>query len=841
MKNGSSNLRCKNTSTLLLTMTMICGALSAAFFSAVHIVGGATVIASTSRLIVAAMVFSVSLIAVFAALFAAALRPSNEGFWDARIHAAASAAFLASLDATCMVANIDRGLYVVLASSTQAFFAFSSVRFMLSCLHISGPWFALPPWVITITMGVFGLGAFVLQTWIPLYRSIAFAGLIRETIVLGAMASILAACAWSKTLKIPQLSPMNSIRFRLTREGQPTDASLPLGMAIFCTALSLLASIASLSGIMGSAGMNLVSDPPQIMNLGAIAIVLLSLREVSNTARDQQNSAVTSRLTAISAKRFLSRHLSERQSWAATVGLRTSNFLIDHDPDSSLQDQLPATFMQIRSEELQRCINEVLGKNQLHYHTVGHRVYGALDPETSVRPCIDILKLMSCLYLDAGPLIERRLKGLTQLLPIVDPGLARILNSEDVSRLIKRNQWFFHMDYGWVDQHVIHTPATTRYGVQLGSTGSDTSENMLTQLRKRASLGNFIWIGYEARERILQEAPVLAGIIEAHPLTQEQSSKDLLLFTMKFEQLIPRLQRYYNLDSTRKILLDFDPSPESTKLLGIFGMQLAQAKDEQSVQNVVDSITSYPWRGFKEKDSALRLIVEAHKFVQKQRQNASNVAPEEQDNAATALHTRLLKAVEQVGYPSQILHHAQISKIALRDISKLVFAASKARNARFHEAWMLMATADAKRYSKSDKAILMQFLQDLPSNDSLSGIPFVQRKSMDALCAIGRTLDNSTVQVMVETINRYGQWMYESKLETDVICQFLDSIRFLRSQPGLDEPFRPAIEENLNLYIEDLRIKNKANDPFVLALLSRWQEMKLVRQQRAGIASITAA
>ena len=45
---------------------------------------------------------------------------------------------------------------------------------------------------------------------------------------------------------------------------------------------------------------------------------------------------------------------------------------------------------------------------------------GAIDPEPAVRPCIDALKMFACLYLDAGPLVERRIKGLVSLLPIVD-------------------------------------------------------------------------------------------------------------------------------------------------------------------------------------------------------------------------------------------------------------------------------------------------------------------------------------------------------------------------------------------------------------------------------------
>src|SRR5690606_3069083 len=147
---------------------------------------------------------------------------------------------------------------------------------------------------------------------------------------------------------------------------------------------------------------------------------------------------------------------------------------------------------------------------------------------------------------------------------------------------------------------------------------------------------------------------------------------ELLMFIIKFEQLIPRLQRYFDLDSMRRSLMDFEPSPERIRLQNLLGLQISKAADPAQVIDALASLTTVPWRGFKEKDAALQLVMQAHvKLSELLTPGQSLVEAAAKNPKAQAMHDRLLDAVRLIGYPSQILHNAQVSKLALRDVTTL--------------------------------------------------------------------------------------------------------------------------------------------------------------------------
>ena len=182
--------------------------------------------------------------------------------------------------------------------------------------------------------------------------------------------------------------------------------------------------------ILGKVALNPAADDMlntalEAVSLGWIGCLYASFSNVTSLTYEQQQNQMTAKLATFSARRFLRRHADDRQHWAAIVGLKTTNYVIDHDAESKLYAALPTSILQIRSEEIQRCVNDVLGPLNLHNQASSHRVAGAIDPEKSIRPCIDTLKMFACIYLDGGPLVERRFKGLVSLLPIIDPDLAR--------------------------------------------------------------------------------------------------------------------------------------------------------------------------------------------------------------------------------------------------------------------------------------------------------------------------------------------------------------------------------------------------------------------------------
>lgn len=694
---------------------------------------------------------------------------------------------------------------------------------LLSFLRISGPWAKVPLQVATGLVVLTGALGFIGQSWISLAKVTVVAGLVRDVALALLPCVVLVAATYLRALRLDPKSTKESFKLRLPHGGEDQARFRAL----------LLAAAGLIGGAVLAAFLRRVDQgtssaaPLAAFSWGWIGLAYLSVRELSAFTSEQRQGNVTAKLAPTPARRFLKRHLSEQQAWAATAGLKTTNYIIDHDPGSMLHTELPASIMQIRSEEIQRCVTEVLGPMFLHSYVVGARIFGAVDPETAIRPCVDTLRMFACLYLDAGPLVERRIKGLASLLPIVDPGLARVMKNKDVSSLIRRNLWFFHFDFGWIDQHVIHTPRTTRYDVRLATLGSRVRQSMMEYLEKTGGVGNFVWLGPEARDRLLQEAPAMRNIIEACPIVIDDtgSADETLMFIIKFEQLIPRLQRYFDLDTMRRALLDFEPSQESMRLQNLLGLQIAKTREPNEVVEILDSITSVPWRGFREKDNALYLILAAYEQLCKMGATGEALF-ESNDPKRQAIHERLIDAVRVIGYPSQILHNAQISKIALRDVAMLSQVASDPRHPRFPEAWLLLATTDYQRHTADQRRAILKFLGELPRSKRLATQTLVQVKAVDALASLGRTLRDDERPLLTEVTSSFAEWYATYGVDPDICCLFLDAQMFLKSHLGQGVELPADAIRRLDKYFQELTAELGASHPKVIGIMSRWQEVR---------------
>jgi hypothetical protein len=381
--------------------------------------------------------------------------------------------------------------------------------------------------------------------------------------------------------------------------------------------------------------------------------------------------------------------------------------------------------------------------------------------------------------------------------------------------LLKRNYWFFALDFGWLDQRVTKSPNLTRYDVNLATTTSQ----LIMSLRKQerlAQYSNSIWITPEARNKILQEAPSLANIIEASPvsLNHQNPQAEELFFLIKFEQLIPRLQGYFDLDSMRNIILDFEPSSESTRYLNLFKLQIDRAKSKVDIFAILNNMISVPWRGFKEKDSVLRLIMLAHSRIGQ----IHALSPE----AAQEALDQVYDIIQKIGYPSQTLHRAQITKRALRDMSKLIKTAHDPGNQRFAEAWLILSSLDYKKLTPSQLVELGEFLQSLRHQNLTSKSELAQSKSVATLCALA-TAQNQVSHAQVQaTFGSLLQWFTNCHVAPDLLCQLLDARQFLMDQLRIEIPLDLSPQSPLSLYISQAEKDYLSSDPKLTSLLSRY-------------------
>lgn len=675
------------------------------------------------------------------------------------------------------------------------------------------------------TAGAVGLVAVIcvtLRHWFSPTTSLNVNLFWQSSVTAVGLFGTLAYISWSRGLRLSATSLRQSLLLRLS--GKTSGGSRKGLYLSFVLSWCVSAALWLSCNIISTA---LHSDAPIWLITGIstffIPALYLSWSELREQSSQQAELVVSSRLAGDTALLFLRRNLKQDRAWAAAVGVRTTVFTIDHDPENQIALSLPATLNQIRSEEISRCVNEVLNKRLMHHRSYSQRIFGALDPEHSPRPCIDLLKLFACLYLDAGPLIERRINGLTALLPIVNPGLARVMKPEQLATIMKRNQWFFHFDYHWVDQHMINTPGSTRYGVHLDPLSADVRQAMFEYLRKANGMGNFLWLGKEAQERLLQEAPMLAPIIE--PLTLKAANEqEFLIFVMRFENLIPRLQRYFDLDQTRVVLMDFEPSHESAKLINIFKLQAANAQTAAAMIHLVDSLASYPWRGFKEKDQALKIIVLAHQYAS---QVVATCEKEGTTLPADALKLQqcIQISVEKIGYPAQILHHAQLQKIALRDIQTLVESAKNAFESRFDESWVLLSSLDFRRYSVQERALVLSLLDDQESMQRVLNRSEVQSKYIYASVNLAKA-ELNLGRNLIDTDKMFSKIIINlcAKNPTaETLTVLLDSMTFIAQLIGKDVALTTAAKNALEASIRPFE---SSRADYASALWGRWNELR---------------
>ena len=492
-------------------------------------------------------------------------------------------------------------------------------------------------------------------------------------------------------------------------------------------------------------------------------------QRLNQAGHDQATLKSLSRFTDRGTKKLFDRYSAKTSEWAATIGTRSSVFTIDHDPTLNLSGKLPASLLAIRDDEIASTLNQLIGDQNLSSTAIAHRIVGVIDPDQSVRPCVDALNLFATLYLDAGALVERRLKSLVELLPIVNPGLAKHVSAKAIGDLLSQNQWFFHFDFNWIDQKIVNTRKSSRHGVMVEPIADDARIAILNQMRKTHGVGNFLWVGKEAHDRLLQEAPNLTTIMEPHQV-RIGADREMLLFAIKFEQLVPRLQRYYGLDNVRQKIIDYEPTSEAQRLLRIMTIQIDNARGTPELKKFVESVASYPWRGFKEKDMALKLLQRVFEL--------HNLA----DNPSHPLIPLLQDAATKIGYPSQIMTQAQIKKLELRDLKALRKCAFDQGSGRFDESWALLASMDYSRMSEQESLTIFQLIDEASCVKAIMSQGITPARMIDATLGLIRRNEPKSREMSLPLLNSLIIRIARHNPDPEIMMLALDASTFCKEQ-----------------------------------------------------------
>jgi hypothetical protein len=544
--------------------------------------------------------------------------------------------------------------------------------------------------------------------------------------------------------------------------------------------------------------------------------------EISFLGHNFNNLQDVSRLTSISARKLLMRHNQKREHWSAAVGVKTAFLHMEHDVERILHNNLPATFLRIRSEEMSRIVEILISDRSILTHSNPEQVTCAIDPEHSIRPCLDALKLCTTLYLDAGVILQRRLQGLLSLLPIINPGLAAALDPEVAANLLRKTKWFFYFDHLWVDQRILNTPMSSQYGIQYDQLSPEIRMNLITHMDGLHGLGNFIWLSQQAKERITQELPAIANIFTTREVPTKAGHTHLM-FSLKFEELIPRLQRYYALDQFRQKLFDFEPSPDSQKLLNILSLQINNANRIADCQRIIDVITGFKWKGFREKDLALRLLLSIHQRVDKLAE--TRIASPENHKEVFA---KIAASIATIGYPSQALNQAHMYKIENRNLEKIKRATLDTHHVSHLEAWATLASIDFKKLTEQEFLIAKSIIKSATNRIDLMVSPTIQARLLDCAANLlktqsqsGRPMEFDLLLEPISTIIRLNGDFETASLIIDVL-NYVNKI----AQKPVELP------NNITDFFNGLSVKTPGkNSYWQQSVVSSWQEFKTSQER----------
>lgn len=560
--------------------------------------------------------------------------------------------------------------------------------------------------------------------------------------------------------------------------------------------------------------------------ISCTVLALCNSRTKAQRSISAQQSLIY-QLTPSSAKRFISRHSSESQFVSESNGLRTAHFVIDHDPDSVLNSILPAGLLAIRSAEISRQLHEFMQSSSLHELSFGHRLAHAIDPELSVRPCTDVLRLFAAVYLDAFPRIERKIQQLTEILPIIDQPFTSAFEVKTFQSSFAQINWIFYLDFGWIDQSIVKSDSHVRYVIQQESLSPKISEALLRYIKKTSSGGNYIWLSPSAREKVEQEAPLLLGEIEPCPIQDGENGREFLIFRVKIENLIPILQKFYQLEQMRSKAALSEPSEEGTRMLHILENKVVQSLQLREFTAVVDTIVGFPWQSDKEQERALNLLLIIYNKYSKVRSIRSSNSPGVgKDSEFEELRSTIVKAVQTVGYPCQPLHSALQRNQELRQVTNLLGAAKNPNDLRHVDAWLLLANIGPNRYSPEEKAMALEFLRNIHrlASNSIS-YSLILPKSIDTFSNMFRTWKDFEIDTINESAVSLCKLLSAGNATLEMWAYLLDTFGYIQARLDNPQLFNVEITREIDQLIVQQRSENQ-NLIEISDLNYRWQKIK---------------
>ena len=366
--------------------------------------------------------------------------------------------------------------------------------------------------------------------------------------------------------------------------------------------------------------------------------------------------------------------------------------------------------------------------------------------------------------MDGIPIMEKQFVTLTKLFPILDPFMANKLKSVKIEEEIGHIQWIFYLDYDWVDQIIDSSKSNGAYHIYLNNLNLNQHAKISEYLLKKNLLGNFIWVSKNAWKRLQLESPYMSQIIET--LEIEDGSNEII-YLIKFEQLIPRLQKYYNFETYRNILKAFDTRDETMRFTQLMRIEIDKALSVEHLMMILENIQNYQWQGFSEKEHALNLAI---KTFEKYTNFMSS--PENE----LILKAKVVKIVNDVGFPCQNIFNAHINKLMVRKPEFIIETIQNPNSKYFNEIWVLLSTGSFSMFDNDTiKRLITAYKLAIDNKESYKKSTFIANQT-SALINLLNLLSEPSSEYIEEVINFSVPMILSTKPEIEEFCVLLDSV-----------------------------------------------------------------
>ncbi len=513
------------------------------------------------------------------------------------------------------------------------------------------------------------------------------------------------------------------------------------------------------------------------------------------------------------------------------IGYRTAVVIIDHDPHEDCRSQLPAILFRSRQIQCEQIIRSTFHDMLLSMESHTAQITLALDNTQQSTPCTQALLILAILHLDGLRMIENRLRLLAKLFPLLDPDLADHVDISRLDQLFAKLTSFFYLDYNWVDQSWFALGDDAYLDIRLEKLNLSERQNVLAQLRSAQWLGNFIWISDAAFERLTIESPFLSPIMETINIRLESNPSrkgSYAIHLIKFENVIPRLQRYFDLESYRAKLASYPVTQENSRILSNLRSTLEFDGGISSLQYVLQEIEQHDFIGFKAKDAALDILLTIVK-----RAESLYTTKRLNEHELELVFQQCKTLVQSIGYPSQDLHQSHLRKLEIREYQQLLVYGRDPQHPRCEEAWLFLSSLPQKKLQGDFGRRALDLIRNVTENSELYSHSFILRKATETFFLVAHAqLDSSSHWKPL--LDPLARLVIRDTRKGTLIQTFMDQKVALDIMLG----------ETLNLgqntallwqrWVEDLLMEHESDENMKQTLALRWrsfsqgQSIKLV-------------